>query len=332
MASTEPSSARSDYYERIAAQHLRPLWEVLHSLVPEQPKPRCVPALWRYADLREPLMEAGRIISAEEAVRRVLILENPALPGASSITGTLYAGLQLLNPGENAPSHRHTQSALRFVLEGQGAYTSVDGQRHYMSPGDLVLTPAWTWHDHANEGSEPVIWLDGLDIPLVRMLDAGFCESPVEPAMSAAGYRGDGADACSTRPSAAVRESRERRPCVADDRELPATAARWISWRGRTADRCDCLRLRRGGGADNRGWPIVRLGAARHLRRAELERVPAHGYARIGAVRVLGSRRAGEVGTVAGECRKLKSGGVPCSPVHVTAGPCRSRFRASHGG
>jgi gentisate 1,2-dioxygenase len=186
MASTEPSSARSDYYERIAAQHLRPLWEVLHSLVPEQPKPRCVPALWRYADLREPLMEAGRIISAEEAVRRVLILENPALPGASSITGTLYAGLQLLNPGENAPSHRHTQSALRFVLEGQGAYTSVDGQRHYMSPGDLVLTPAWTWHDHANEGSEPVIWLDGLDIPLVRMLDAGFCESPVEPAMSAA--------------------------------------------------------------------------------------------------------------------------------------------------
>jgi gentisate 1,2-dioxygenase len=154
---------------------------VLHSLVPERPHARCVPVFWRYDELREPLLEAGRIISAEEAVRRVLILENPALPGESCITNTLYAGLQLLNPGEVAPAHRHTQSALRFVLEGHGAYTSVDGQRHYMSPGDLVLTPAWTWHDHANEGSETVIWLDGLDIPLVRMLDAGFCESPATP-------------------------------------------------------------------------------------------------------------------------------------------------------
>jgi gentisate 1,2-dioxygenase len=179
-ATTDASGrdAREDYYERIASRHLRPLWEVLHALVPEQPQPKCVPALWRYAEVREPLIEAGRIISAEEAVRRVLILENPALPGQSCITNTLYAGLQLLNPGETAPAHRHTQSALRFVLEGQGAYTSVDGQRHYMSPGDLVLTPAWTWHDHANEGDETVIWLDGLDIPLVRMLDAGFCESP----------------------------------------------------------------------------------------------------------------------------------------------------------
>ena len=180
------NATRRDYYERIAARHLRPLWEVLHSLVPERPCAKCVPALWRYDELREPLLEAGRIISAEEAVRRVLILENPALPGESCITNTLYAGLQLLNPGERAPAHRHTQSALRFVLEGRGAYTSVDGQSHYMSPGDLVLTPAWTWHDHANEGDETVIWLDGLDIPLVRMLDAGFCESPDTPTPPAA--------------------------------------------------------------------------------------------------------------------------------------------------
>jgi gentisate 1,2-dioxygenase len=178
---TSETGLRRDYYERIASRNLRPLWEVLHALVPEHPRPQCVPALWRYDDLRAPLLEAGQIISAAEAVRRVLILENPALPGNSRITGTLYAGLQLLNPHEMAPSHRHTQSALRFVLEGRGAYTSVDGQRHYMSPGDLVLTPAWTWHEHANEGDEAVIWLDALDIPLVQMLDAGFCESPTAP-------------------------------------------------------------------------------------------------------------------------------------------------------
>jgi gentisate 1,2-dioxygenase len=186
MTGSVKPEPRSDYYARIESQNLRPLWEVLHSLVPEQPRPRCVPALWRYEDVRAPLLEAGRLISAEEAVRRVLILENPALPGESCITNTVYAGLQLLNPGETAPPHRHTQSALRFVLEGRGAYTSVDGQRHYMSPGDLVLTPAWTWHDHANEGDETVIWLDGLDIPLVRMLDTGFCESPVVPPLPAA--------------------------------------------------------------------------------------------------------------------------------------------------
>jgi len=183
---SKASKLHRDYYTRIASQNLRPLWEVLHALVPEQPRANCVAALWRYDDVREPLLEAGRLISAEEAVRRVLILENPARPGESCITNTLYAGLQLLNPGETAPSHRHTQSALRFVLEGRGAYTSVDGQRHYMSPGDLVLTPAWTWHDHANEGDETVVWLDGLDIPLVRMFDAGFCESPDTPPLPAA--------------------------------------------------------------------------------------------------------------------------------------------------
>src|SRR6185437_10092331 len=93
----DTAHARSDFYDRIASRHLRPLWEVLHALVPERPQPKCVPALWRYDELREPLLEAGRIISAEEAVRRVLILENPALPGHSCITNTLYAGLQLLN-------------------------------------------------------------------------------------------------------------------------------------------------------------------------------------------------------------------------------------------
>ena len=135
-----------------------------------------MPALWTYDGIRDHLLESGRLITAREAERRVLVLENPALRGQSAITHTLYCGLQLIMPGEVAPSHRHTQSALRFMVEGEGAYTAVDGERITMRRGDFIITPSWTWHDHGNLGNEPVIWMDGLDIPLVRMLDASFAE------------------------------------------------------------------------------------------------------------------------------------------------------------
>lgn len=181
-------SEREAFYQRIDAHHLFPLWERLHSLVPASPAGACQPALWRYSQLRPYLEEAGRLISAEEAVRRVLVLENPALRGQAAITSSLYAGLQLILPGEIAPSHRHTQSALRFVVEGRGAFTAVDGERASMAPGDFIITPSWAWHDHGNpsleEGGEPVVWLDGLDIPLVRFFDAAFAENyeqPVQP-------------------------------------------------------------------------------------------------------------------------------------------------------
>lgn len=174
--SPEAQRQRAAYYERIGADHLTPLWEVLGALVPPQPRSPAAAHLWRYANLREQVMEAGRLISAEEAERRVLILENPALRGQSCITQSLYAGLQLIMPGEVAPAHRHTQSALRLVLDGEGAYTAVDGERTTMRRGDFIITPAWTWHDHGNLGKEPVVWLDGLDIPIVRFLDAGFAE------------------------------------------------------------------------------------------------------------------------------------------------------------
>lgn len=167
---------RHAYYERIAADNLAPLWEVLGALVPSAPRSPAVPALWRYSELRDKVLEAGRLISAAEAERRVLILENPGLRGQSCITPTLYAGLQLIMPGEVAPAHRHTQTALRLVLDGEGAYTAVDGERRMMCRGDFIITPSWTWHDHGNLGQEPVVWLDGLDIPLVRVLDAGFAE------------------------------------------------------------------------------------------------------------------------------------------------------------
>jgi gentisate 1,2-dioxygenase len=178
MASAPPLAlaTRAEFYRRIDRDHLTPLWEVLGKLVPPEPASPCVPALWPFATLRPLLLEAGRLITAREAERRVLVLENPGLRGASAITHTLYAGLQLILPGEIAPSHRHTQSALRFVLEGSGAYTAVDGERTTMSPGDFIVTPSWTFHDHGNPSDAPMIWLDGLDIPMISFFDAGFAE------------------------------------------------------------------------------------------------------------------------------------------------------------
>lgn len=172
-----PAQLRQQLYRDMDAHHLTPLWEVLHALVPQRPNTPCVPALWKYADVRPHLMRAGELITAEEAVRRVLILENPNLRGQSAVTQSLYAGLQLILPGEVAPSHRHTQSALRFIVEGAGAYTAVDGERTTMRPGDFIITPSWTWHDHGHEAAGPVVWLDGLDIPMVRFFDAGFAEN-----------------------------------------------------------------------------------------------------------------------------------------------------------
>ena len=174
-------AARKTFYDAIAVHSMTPLWEVLHALVPKSPNTPCEPAIWRYSDVHPYLMQAGQLITAEEAVRRVLIFENPALRGQSCITQSLYAGLQVIMPGEIAPSHRHTQSALRFVVEGHGAYTAVDGERTEMKPGDFIITPSWTWHDHGHSGrvesDEPVVWLDGLDIPMLRFFDAGFAEN-----------------------------------------------------------------------------------------------------------------------------------------------------------
>ena len=185
------TAEREAYYARIGQHSMTPLWEVLGALVPPQPRSPVEATLWRYADLREHVMEAGRLITAEEAERRVLILENPALRGHSSITQSLYAGLQLIMPGEVAPAHRHSQSALRLVLDGEGAYTSVDGERTTMRRGDFIITPAWTWHDHGNLGDQPVVWLDGLDIPIVRFLDAGFAERSEEHTQQALRPEGD---------------------------------------------------------------------------------------------------------------------------------------------
>jgi len=178
MASVPQSatSPRQDLYRRMDHDNLAPLWEVLHALIPNEPKTPCKPALWKYRQIRPYILEAGGLITAKEAIRRVLVLENPGMRGESCITQSLYAGLQLILPGEIAPSHRHSQSALRFIVEGSGAYTAVDGERTTMHPGDFIITPSWTWHDHGNPGSDPVVWMDGLDIRIVQLFGAQFHE------------------------------------------------------------------------------------------------------------------------------------------------------------
>ncbi len=174
----DPRSAeRQAFYEQIGAHSMAPLWESLHELVSRTPATAAQPAYWDYDNVVRPhLMRSASLITAKEAERRVLILKNPGLGGQAAITQSLFAGLQLIMPGEVAPAHRHTPSALRFIVEGHGAYTAVEGERTLMEPGDFVITPSWTWHDHGNEAGGPMVWLDGLDIPIVRMFGAGFAE------------------------------------------------------------------------------------------------------------------------------------------------------------
>lgn len=176
---------REAFYARIDPHHMAPLWTRLKALVPREPTAVAVPHLWHYDDVRPYVMESAQHISAREAERRVLILENPALRGTSQVTGTLYAGLQLIMPGETAPPHRHTQSALRFIIEGGGAYTTVDDRKVMMEPGDFVITPPWRWHLHGNESPTPMVWLDGLDIPLAMYFGGTFREDEHERAGAA---------------------------------------------------------------------------------------------------------------------------------------------------
>jgi len=175
-ANAPNQAAREAFYTAIEPERMSALWSVMGEIITPAPKSPCVPYLWHYELVRKRLMEAGDLITAKEAERRVLVLENPGLRGQSKVTTSLYAGVQLVMPGEVAPAHRHTQSALRFVLEAQGGHTTVAGERTEMAVGDFVITPNWEWHDHGNEADEPIFWLDGLDIPLVQFFDASFAE------------------------------------------------------------------------------------------------------------------------------------------------------------
>ncbi len=169
------------------AHDVDPLWVVMERVVTPFPHPKAVPHIWRYDEIRPLLRRAGELVGTAEAERRVFMLSNPAL-GAPFTVDTVFSGLQLILPGEIARAHRHVAFALRFIVEGAGAFTAVGGEKVTMQRGDLVLTPSWEYHDHGNESNEPMVWLDGLDLPLLQRIPVNFAQPykdetyPSEPA------------------------------------------------------------------------------------------------------------------------------------------------------
>ena len=155
----------------MAAKNLSGYWRLGMEGLPPHPMTSVEPCLWKWTDVLESLVRAGDVINLEDSERRVVRLVNPGLNRQHAFaTHTVQISFQYVKPGENARAHRHTPSALRFVVQGNGAYTTVNGQQCVMEPGDLILTPKLSWHDHSNESMEPMIWLDGLDFPLVQGL------------------------------------------------------------------------------------------------------------------------------------------------------------------
>ncbi len=149
------------------------LWKIPAAERPLDPKTDVKAHLWKWADVHDSLLKARDLVGIDVAVneRRAIRLVNPGLAHTEMTTHTMLFAFQLIQPGEVAPTHRHTMAAIRFILKGKGAYTAVDGEKISMGEGDLILTPQWSWHEHAHEGTDPMVWLDGLDVPLVRALN-----------------------------------------------------------------------------------------------------------------------------------------------------------------
>ncbi len=163
------------YYKDLEQFETGALWNVANKIEPWEPKSQSVPVIWRYRDLREYVLRSVDLVTPEQAGRRVIYLNNPGRQDVSAAVGWLYSGLQVMHPGEAASAHSHSSSALRFIMEGSGAYTVVDGHKMTLGANDFVLTPNGAWHEHgvSAEGST-CIWQDGLDIPFVNAMEAGF--------------------------------------------------------------------------------------------------------------------------------------------------------------
>lgn len=175
-----------DFYRDLEAQHAGALWTVANKIEPWEPKSGSQPVVWHYDRLRDHVLRALELVSPEKAGRRVVYLANPGRRDVSAAVGWLYSGLQVMGPGEVASAHRHSASALRFIMEGSGAFTNVDGHKMTLGRNDFVLTPNGTWHEHGvTEDGTVCIWQDGLDIPLMNALDANFYE--VHPDLNQAG-------------------------------------------------------------------------------------------------------------------------------------------------
>jgi gentisate 1,2-dioxygenase len=163
------------YYAELERLDAAALWTVANKIEPWQPKSSSVPVIWRYRELREHVLRSVQLVSAEQAGRRVIYLNNPGRHDVAAAVGWLYSGLQVMHPGELASAHAHSASALRFIMEGSGAFTIVDGKKMTLGRNDFVLTPNGTYHEHGvSADGSPCIWQDGLDIPLMNALDAGF--------------------------------------------------------------------------------------------------------------------------------------------------------------
>src|ERR1700680_4135536 len=188
---TNIKAIRERYYQRIAKHDMTPLWKVMKNVVTKEPVTRAAPVIWHFDDIKRLVMESGGLITAEEAERRVLILENPALRGESKATNTLFAGVQMILPGEVAPAHRHVSSAIRFVLDGEGAYTAVDGEKSFMSPGDFVITANLAPRARGTTWKKPMLWLDVLDFPAVNFFETSFAEGSDEPTQETTRKDGD---------------------------------------------------------------------------------------------------------------------------------------------
>lgn len=174
-ADVEDTPELVSYYKELESLNTAALWTVANKIEPWQPKSESVPVIWRYKDLRDHVLRSVPLVTPEKAGRRVIYLDNPGRREVAAAVGWLYSGLQVMHPGESASAHWHSSSALRFIMEGRGAYTIVNGHKMTLGANDFVLTPNGCWHEHGvEEGGLPCIWQDGLDIPLVNSLEAGF--------------------------------------------------------------------------------------------------------------------------------------------------------------
>lgn len=162
-------------YADFGANHMVPLWTQLDDLMPLSPQPGAVPHVWRWSTLYPLAQRAGDLVPVGRGgERRAIALANPGLGGSAYASPTLWAAIQYLGPKETAPEHRHAQNAFRFVVEGEGVWTVVNGDPVRMSRGDFLLTPGWNFHGHHNETDQPMAWVDGLDIPFSHYTDVGF--------------------------------------------------------------------------------------------------------------------------------------------------------------
>jgi gentisate 1,2-dioxygenase len=164
-------------YRDFASEHLNPLWTQLGELMPMAPTSKAVPFVWKWSTLYPLARRAGDLVPVGRGGdRRAIALANPGLGGVPYVTPTLWAAIQYLGPRETAPEHRHSQNAFRFVVEGEGVWTVVNGDPVAMRRGDFLPTPGWHFHGHHNETDQPMAWIDGLDIPFVHYTDTGFFE------------------------------------------------------------------------------------------------------------------------------------------------------------